>query len=39
MLVNSQDFFREEATRRAKIKQPETAADKRIFVPAEAPEE
>ena len=39
MLLNSQDFFCEEATRRAKIKQPETAADKRIFVPAEAPEE
>lgn len=39
MLLNSQDFFCEEATRRAKIKLPETAADKRIFVPAEAPEE
>ena len=39
MLINSQDFFCEEATRRAKIKLPETAADKRIFVPAEAPEE
>ena len=37
MLLNSQDFFCEEATRRAKIKLPETAADKRIFVPAEAP--
>ena len=39
MLLNSQDFFCEEATRRAKMKLPETTADKRIFIPAEAPEE
>ena len=39
MLLNSQDYFCEEATRRAKMKLPETTADKRIFIPAEAPEE
>lgn len=38
-LLNSQDFFCEEATKRAKMKMPETTANKRIFIPAEAPEE
>ena len=37
MRLSSQDFFCEEATRRAK--RPQSEIDKRIFIPAEAPEE
>lgn len=37
MRLSSQEFFCEEATRRAK--RPQSEIDKRIFIPAEAPEE
>ncbi|MGN0400269.1 MAG: RNA degradosome polyphosphate kinase [Blautia sp.] len=37
MRISSQDFFCEEATRRAKL--PQSEVDRRIFIPAEAPEE